>query len=188
MSFENENFILTKDNFLNKEECKYIINLYKKDLIKTPHLSNNNYFYQEIDLIKFKYIDKIADLTNLYIKKYPESNMTASRWGLSNLRFKLFKKGDSFSGFHSEISMKNICRFLSIIIYLTEHDCGTEFFYNKKTISSKIGRATIFPAYFTHTHKGQPDFKKERCIINGYYSFYREGTNEEELNVIKSSE
>jgi hypothetical protein len=184
VSFENENFILTVDNFLNKEECEYIINSYKKDLTETHPLSKNNYFYKEINLSEFKYIDRIAELTNSYIKKYPESDMTSSCWSLSNLRFKFFKKGDSFSTFHSEVCMSSLYRFLSIIIYLTEHECGTEFFYNKKTIPSKLGRVTIFPAYFTHTHKGQPDFKNDRCIINGYYSFYKEGINEQKLNKI----
>ena len=32
--------------------------------------------------------------------------------------------------------------------------------------------------YFTHTHKGQPDLKKERSIITGYYSFCQQGVNE----------
>lgn len=180
--FQNNNFILTVDNFLTKKECKDIITFYKKNLIKTVAISNNNYSYKEINISEFKYIDKINELTKLYIKKYPESDMTSSFWGLTDLRFKVFKKGDSFADFHSEVSMTTPHRFLSIIIYLTEHDCGTEFFYNKKTISSKIGRVTIFPAYFTHTHKGQPDFKKERCIITGYYSFYKQGVIEQQLN------
>ena len=175
MEFKNKNFILTVDNFLDKKECKHLLNLYKKNLKETSIVSKNNYLYNDINVSEFKYLTKLQNLTKLYIKKYPEANMTSSFWELTHLRFKLFKKGKSFSNFHSEVTMSSPYRFLSLQIYLTEHNCGTEFFYNKKTILSKIGRACIFPAYFTHTHKGQPDFNKERCIITGYYSFYKKG-------------
>ena len=48
-----------------------------------------------------------------------------------------------------------------------------------KTIMSVKGRATLFPAYFTHTHKGHicPE-KKDRYIITGYVNFVRRGEGE----------
>lgn len=165
----NDNFVLTVKNLLNEQECNNLIELYNKDLTNAEQ-TGNNYQYNQIDINTFPYLNKLDKLSNLYINKYPEANLTASYWNLSELRFKLFKKGKYFDTFHSETSFYNPYRFLSLQIYLTDHNCGTEF-YNGNTIISEIGKACIFPAYFTHTHKGQPDYDKERIIITGYYSF-----------------
>ena len=171
----NNSFVLTVDNFFTKKECKDLLKTYKVNLKLEEKLG---YLYNEIIIQEFKFLDKLLKLINLYKKTYPEVDMTASGWALTNLRFKLFKKGKSFKNFHSEVNLANPTRLLSLQVYLTEHECGTEFFRDKKVIKSKAGRACLFPAYFTHTHKGQPDFKKERCIITGYYSFCKKGMNE----------
>ena len=165
----NENFILTVDNIFSKKDCKILINLYKENL---TFEKNNNYSYKDIDVYSFMYLNKLKEVTEIYTKKYDEINITASCWSLNQLRFKLFKKGKSFSSWHSEHTFNYPYRVLSIQLYLTEHNCGTEFYYNKKTILSKVGRVCIFPAYFTHTHKGQPDLFKDRMIITGYYNFF----------------
>jgi hypothetical protein len=54
---------------------------------------------------------------------------------------------------------------------LSDNNCGTEF-YEGATIISKKGKVLLFPAYFTHTHRGQlcPEFK-DRYILGGYANF-----------------
>ena len=107
------------------------------------------------------------------IEKFPEINFTADVWAITNMRFKLFKSGQSFERWHSEHSFDYPTRLLNIMIYLTEHNCGTEFF-NGDYIKSEIGRLVLFPPYFTHTHRGQkcPD-NKTRYIITGYVNFIK---------------
>ena len=168
----NKNFLLTVDDLFTKKECEHLLNTYNKNLILPEKNSHYNYLYKDIEVNTFPFLEKLVKITCLYRKKYPESDLVAMPWKLNYLRFKLFKKGKSFVNFHSVIFKNTFHRFLSIQIYLTNHKCGTEFFRTHKTISSKIGRVCIFPAYFTHTHKGQPDIKKERAIITGYYTFY----------------
>ena len=70
--------------------------------------------------------------------------MTSSRWTLDTLRYKFFKKGQSFKNYHSEVSLTTPNRVLSLQIYLTSHKCGTEFYRDKQTIESKVGRVCIF--------------------------------------------
>lgn len=178
----NEYHVLTADNIFTKEECENLINLYTNNNsyqgIHTNPNGSVGYYYNDIDINSFPYSHVINNFLNLYTEKYPEINMTSSYWALSTLRFKYFKKGNSFDNFHSEHSITHSQRVIGIQIYLTEHDCGTEFFYLKKTIKSKVGRVCIFPAYFTHTHKGQPDFLKDRMIITGYYNFVERGKHD----------
>ena len=171
----NENFILTVDDVFTKEDCEKLISLYNKNLTVNKDTS---YDFLDINVDSFLYLNKFAEVLEMYKTKYEEVDMTASYWALNTLRFKLFKKGDCFSQWHSEHCFSHQYRVLSMQLYLTEHNCGTEFYNNKKTILSKIGRVCIFPAYFTHTHKGQPDFLKDRMIITGYYNFTEKGKNE----------
>ena len=78
--------------------------------------------------------------------------------------------------FHSEQSIEDP-RVLSILVYLSDHNCGTEF-YNGFTIKSVKGRAMVFPPYWTHAHKGQPcPDKKFRYILSAYATFERKNKN-----------
>lgn len=179
----NNNFIYIENNFFSEEECKNVINKFDNNLQeskgKTEHQGYNykELFYDNFildnDFFK-KFTIKLSNSLQEYKKLYPEINLTESFWDLTSLRFKKFNKGKSFANFHSEQSLTYLNRVLSIQLYLSEHNCGTEFYRNNFVIKSEIGKLTIFPAYFTHTHKGQvcPD-NKERYIITGYINFVK---------------
>ena len=51
-------------------------------------------------------------------------------------------------------------------------DGGTEFFYQKVISPAKKGLTVIWPAEFTHLHRGQVS-KREKYIITGWYNFIR---------------
>ena len=48
---------------------------------------------------------------------------------------------------------------------------GTYFAYYNKTIKAKEGRLVIWPAYFTHPHKGIVSKTQTKYIATGWYSF-----------------
>jgi hypothetical protein len=171
----NENFILTVDNKFTNKDCELLIEMYNVCTIENNLL---NYNFKDINVNSFIYLNKFREIIEIYKTIYKEIDMTASCWEINSLRFKLFKKGYSFSDWHSEHCLTYPNRVLSIQLYLTEHNCGTEFYYNKKTILSKVGRVCMFPAYFSHTHRGQPDFNKDRMIITGYVEFVKKGPKE----------
>jgi hypothetical protein len=185
----NKNFIYIKDNFLSKKECNNFIKLFNKQLTK-ENINKGNYSFKDLFYKDFVHNEKFMNIfqnkfyseIEEYKKLYPEIDMTASFWGVDSLRFKKFNIGESFSSYHSEHSMSSLNRVLNVQIYLSKHNCGTEFYRTKEVILSEIGRLAIFPAYFTHTHKGQvcPD-KKERFIITGYVSFIKPGNFENVL-------
>jgi len=175
----NKNFTLTLDNFLSEKDCKDIIEFFK-DKTQPPENNYLNYLQADIEQSPFMFLisTKILSAIDEYKKLYPESHMTSSYWGFTNMRFKHFKPGKNFDNWHSEHSFLYSYRMLSIMIYLSDHNCGTEF-YNGDIIKSKVGRLTMFPAYFTHTHRGQicPD-NKDRYLLTGYFNFVRQGENE----------
>ena len=64
-----------------------------------------------------------------------------------------------------------LSRVLAFQLYLSDHNCGTQFM-NGEYVESDIGKAVLFPAYFTHTHRGQAcPQKKTRYLITGYFNF-----------------
>jgi hypothetical protein len=165
------NFILVKDDILNSDECNLIINYFKnKTELETKNGINYAHFEQK-DFENFFFLrEKIVFLLEEYLKIYPQVNYI-TRFVLNEFKFKHFKPNNYFKKWHSEHSLENNKRVLCLQIYLSEHNCGTEF-YDGFTVLSKKGRGMMFPAYFTHTHRGQlcPDFK-DRYILGGYSNF-----------------
>ena len=160
------NYIFIQDNFLNDIECDKLIDYYHKN--KDKIVTKNNYIFCNMQPNKF-FKKKLSKISSMYIEKYPEANITFDKWYLEELRIKHFKPKNSFDNWHSEHQVSTPLRMLALQIYLSSHKCGTEF-YRYKTIISKKGRLAVWPAYFTHTHKGQvcPD-NLNRFILSGYY-------------------
>ena len=94
-----------------------------------------------------------------------------SKWELDYLRIKWWKPGDYYSVWHSEHNINSPLRILSFLIYLSDNDSYTEFSRYEKS-ETKAGSGIMFPAYFTHTHRGSTCKKGlHRYIASGYFSF-----------------
>ena len=168
-------FVYVKDNMLSKKDCDNIIKTCDKSLLKSKDYQGYEYYDIKImNLWKFL-VDKSNLIIKDYLSKFPELDLINDTFALSNVRFKKFNKGKSFGDWHSEHCMDYPNRLLNIMYYLSDHNCGTEF-YDGEIVKSKTGRAIVFPSYFTHTHKGQvcPD-GKTRYILTGYFEFYKYG-------------
>ena len=48
---------------------------------------------------------------------------------------------------------------------------GTMFYYQNKTFKCKKGDTLIWPAAWTHTHKGQISTTETKYIITGWYCY-----------------
>ena len=67
-------------------------------------------------------------------------------------------------------------RVISFLIYLSDNDSYTEF-RRHRNVRTKAGRGIMFPAYFTHEHRGSVcKMGLDRYIVSGYFTFkYRNG-------------
>jgi hypothetical protein len=56
------------------------------------------------------------------------------------------------------------------MLYLNDVEEGgeTEFLYLKKRIKPQQNRLLIWPAGFTHTHRGNPPLSNNKYIITGW--------------------
>ncbi len=117
----------------------------------------------ELQKVLEKYLDKFhyandVDFFNIHenynIQKYPVNGGFKS-WHCEN-------KGSGLS----------VYRHLVFMTYLNDvEDGGTEFFYQKIKTKAEKGLTLIWPAIWTHTHKGIISTSKEKYIITGWLSF-----------------
>lgn len=162
------NFVMIEDGFLSVAECDTLIKKYKDKTNKQT--LNEHVSYCDYDITDEKDLhNKSKKLINKYVKKYPSITKTAEKWGMRKFKFKHFPPGYSFNTWHCEHDLIHPDRILCCQVYLTNHNCGTEFYDPNETVMSKAGRAVVFPAFWTHIHRGQvcPD-NKDRYLLANY--------------------
>jgi hypothetical protein len=82
--------------------------------------------------------------------------------------------GEGYHIWHYETQSKHCSdRLLAYILYLNDVDEGgeTEFLYHAMRVKPQAGRLTIFPAHFTHTHRGNPPLSNTKYILTGWVEF-----------------
>ena len=122
-----------------------------------------------------KYKEFLKRVIIKYSKKFPEM-LDNSSFGLAedyNLQrypiFGGFKKWHFENDFRSNL---NYHRCLVFMTYLNDvEDGGTEFKYQNLICPAKEGLTLIWPAYWTHTHRGIPSKTKEKSIVTGWISY-----------------
>lgn len=125
----------------------------------------------------FPYSDCISAFADMYLTEYYYKFMNGiSRYGFvepTNIQY--YPPNGGFKLWHCERSgrAKTVNRFLTFMTYLTTTpDAGTEFYYQNKKYECVKGSTLIWPAEFTHMHRGVVNPTKEKMIITGWLSFY----------------
>jgi hypothetical protein len=91
----------------------------------------------------------------------------------TNYSFKIQKTniGEGYHIWHFETDSRMNCnRLFAWMLYLNDVDEGgeTEFLYYPKRIKPKAGTLLLWPAGFTHTHRGNPPISNTKYIITGW--------------------
>lgn len=84
------------------------------------------------------------------------------------------KPGGGYHVWHCEHGDPSTSRrVLAYILYLNDVEEGgeTEFLYTPMRVKPKTGRLVIFPAGFTHTHRGNPPISGDKYIVTGWVEF-----------------
>ena len=166
------NHVLIIDSFLTSRECNKIIKI-NSSVKFSKEVPVAGYEDRIVDILskELKFLPKkLQKAISKYSKKYPEINFIASL-DLVDCRIKRFRPGKHFAHWHADHSPYTTKRILGVMIYLTDHKSGTEFF-NGNVVRSKAGRIIIWPSSFTHMHRGQkcPN-NKERYIFSAYFEY-----------------
>lgn len=112
---------------------------------------------------------------NQYVEKYS----TLKDFGppvIHGVKLQRTRPGEGYHVWHTEQgSLDTGSRYAVFIWYLNEIEQGgeTEFLYLKKRIHAVRNRLIIWPAGYTHTHRGNPPLTEDKYIITGWVEFSR---------------
>ena len=177
-------FISVYDNSFTSDECEEYIKLVehyisngvitKEDRAyhNTDHFCinfNNDISYNILsgDNLSMEFLPKIKDYVGEYLKKF--SVLSQEKLLIYDTKAKKIPIGGGFHNWHFEnTGLQVSARKLVIQLYLNTIDEGgeTEFLYINKRIKAEQGRLIIFPAAFTHTHRGNPPIGQDKYIIS----------------------
>lgn len=82
--------------------------------------------------------------------------------------------GGGYHMWHCETSdRESSSRLLTYTLFLNTVDEGgeTEFLYIPKRVKAEQGKLLLFPAGFTHTHRGNPPISNDKYIVTGWIGF-----------------
>ena len=187
LKYEFKDFVGIYENAFTQKECNDIIDTFKK-FHKLGYTYNRNEILVEDtsspDIIDLEWSDDIISSYHhrFYNYIYPLYNNYYSI--LQNIpshrstKIKIQKTMPT-QGYHvwhcehSSTSYKMNDRILSWILYLNDVEEGgeTEFLYQSLRIKPKTGTFILFPAYFTHTHRGNPPLTGIKYIATGWVEF-----------------
>jgi hypothetical protein len=122
------------------------------------------------------YFDQLQNILEVYKKQYPMSDNYAP-WGINEgFNIQHYKPNEGYFIWHTErtSTMKPNCnRHLVFMTYLNDvNDEGeTEFYHQELKVKPKKGLTLIWPADWTHTHRGITSPTEEKYIITGWFNF-----------------
>jgi hypothetical protein len=112
-----------------------------------------------------------------YYKDYAEKYSNLYNFDKHSIYLQKFQKTPIGGGYHiwhcEDAGRHQTHRILAYILYLNDIEEGgeTEFLYYAKRIKPKQGTLIIFPAGFTHTHRGNMPISNEKYILTGWVEF-----------------
>tara|TARA_A100001201_G_scaffold21407_1_gene23723 strand:+ start:1166 stop:1741 length:576 start_codon:yes stop_codon:yes gene_type:complete len=113
-----------------------------------------------------RFFPRLQDPVHDYVSCY--SILQEKRFLIYNLKLKKIKAGGGFHEWHYEnASIETSMRQFVIQVYLNDDFEGgeTEFLYLNKREKAVQGEMIIFPAAFTHTHRGNPPLGNSKYLI-----------------------
>lgn len=140
--------------------------------------------YQHCDLASLdlnlnnQYHNMLHTAIELYKEKYPWCYKELQPWGRTPPRIQRYNPGQSFSRPHCENvgTAESIHRHFAYMTYLNDiqDGGGTEFLNQQITTPAITGLTLIWPAHWTHYHRGIVAPTEVKYIITGWFSFQQQ--------------
>ena len=172
--------LLIYDNVFTSEDCEkfidYLENLEERSLLyqdrpnklQVDHRVTNlahEYDQTAWSWIGERFFPKLKTCTDHYISEY--AILQNQKYIFYDVKLKKIPIGGGFHDWHFEDSCINSAtRRMVVQVYFNTIDEGgeTEFLYLNKRVNAVQGRVIIFPAAYTHTHRGNPPIGQTKYI------------------------
>jgi len=189
-NYKIEDHIGIFPNSMPEKICKDYINYYEEinEVARHPRYKHQQHqisdkstdIYSNIfDYgISIKYINtKASEIIwskyDLYVKKYSYLN-ELQKHTIVDLKLQKTEVGQGYHTWHCESAgLMHKQRLLAFMIYLNDVDEGgeTEFLYQHKRTKAETGKLLIWPAQFTHVHRGNMPISNTKYILTGWIEY-----------------
>ena len=109
-----------------------------------------------------------------YLEQWPFLSEMADCLEIGNFNIGRYQPGQHFQQLHTErSSLKTLHRVLAWMTYLNDVDQGGETYFSHfdLTIKPKKGLTLIWPAEWTHAHRGNVVIDSEKYMVTGWLTF-----------------
>ncbi len=120
------------------------------------------------------YIDSLFECYKDYLVQWPFLKNMEKHLEIGVFNFGRYQRGQHFQKIHTERSgLNTLHRVLAWMTYLNDVDEGGETYFNHYDINiqPKKGLTIIWPAEWTHAHRGNVLFSGSKYILTGWMNF-----------------
>ena len=195
MNIKHEQFIGIYEDAFSKQFCEEAVT-YFENMNKTGFCHNRQNFegilkHKKDDYTVFPHYEALVDLTPTqklisefgtifwsncysdYSNKF-SSLQEAEKHFIFSCRIQKTEIGGGYHEWHFESNTRAVSqRLMAWMVYLNNVEEGgeTEFLYQHIRIKPKAGTLLLWPAGYTHTHRGNPPLSNSKYILTGWVEF-----------------
>lgn len=191
MTVKLDNYIGVFDNVISELDCERIINRFEALDRSTDFRqisegerqfehgrlgrSDNSMFFEQVAHDENDFIQGVVgNCVERYAKEYV--GLQGKRIASFCCKVQRTRSQGGYHVWHCEHGgdVGSMRRALVWILYLSTHaDSGeTEFLQQGVRVKPQAGRVVIWPASFTHPHRGNPVYNETKYIATGWYEHY----------------
>ena len=174
MSYQQPDFIYVKENALTEEQCQTIIQYIDNSKLETRH------FYNHVsgdECSDFNFVlDIVYQNTLQYAEEHPFLKSLYKPFGIDKgWNLQKYFPGQSYSTEHCEHGgePEDRLRILAWMFYLNDIEEGGETYWPQQDFKkpARAGDFCLWPAAWTHSHKGLVSNTEIKYIATGWCSF-----------------
>jgi hypothetical protein len=191
-----DNFIGVFENAVSKEYCEQVIEHYnqmermnktfsRQQLEGVSKMFKDTKSYSLLDdkdsqvvhgngLIASTFANALGNANQEYGNKYGILGAVATYQVSETIKIQKTEPSEGYHVWHCEhCAIAYGRRMMQAILYLNDVEEGgeTEFLYFSKRVKPKQGTLLLFPASFTHTHRGNPPLSGTKYIMNTWLEY-----------------
>jgi hypothetical protein len=195
MNVEIKDFVGVYEEAFSEEYCKKVVK-YFDDMQNAGNVQNRQVsegalksvkddtacFAHSAEEVSFKLSGDLMRQFNevfwgdIYLKYANTFSVLKNAGAHASFAFKIQKTavGEGYHVWHFESDTRETSnRLLTWILYLNDVEEGgeTEFLYYPRRIKPKTGTLILWPAAFTHAHRGNPPISNTKYIVTGWVEF-----------------
>lgn len=157
-------------NYLKDNKCVFSDNPGQRSFRKDHQTFIHSLLLPDSSNVFSEYNELTYECLKRYLYSY-NNFMEAEDFQQPYMKIQMTEPTGGYHQFHTEnMEYNTTSRVMVSMLYLNDVEEGgeTEFLFLSKRFSPKKGRFLIFPAGYTHIHRGNPPLKENKYIVTSW--------------------